>query len=133
MPKISHNQPEVQVEPAVVETKLNLRPDLSFKLPDGREVVMGKPLIPSAMLLPTIIASLNSTDQKSDPARNEFNARMAIFVRSVAGKTTILPQSAQQVGDVMRDLGEDGCDLVLDVYFKHFAPLSADQLEIVKK
>lgn len=132
MPKVSHSESSA-VEPVVVETKLNLRPDLSFKLPDGREVVMGKPMIPSAMVLPTIIASMNNTDQKSDPARNEFNARLALFVRAINGKPTILPQMASQVGDVLRDLGEDGCDLALDVYFKHFAPLSADQVEIIKK
>jgi hypothetical protein len=133
MPEVVYNQePET---PAVVEPVVasQLRPDVEFKLPDGRLVRMGKPAVPSAMLLPSIIAGMSDPDKKSDPARNEFNARMALFVRSIDGKPTILPSSAPEVGLVLQTLGEDGCDLVLDVYFKHFAPLNSDQLEIIKK
>jgi len=133
MPEVVYNQePEtpVVVEPVVAS---QLRPDVEFPLPDKRIIRMGKPAVPSAMLLPSIIAGMSDPDKKSDPARNEFNARMALFVRSIDGKPTILPSSAPEVGLILQQLGEDGCDLVLDVYFKHFAPLNSDQLEIIKK
>jgi hypothetical protein len=122
-----------EVKPEEAPKSSQLRPDVEFKLPDGRVIRMGKPAVPSAMLLPSIIASMTDPDKKSDPARNEFNSRMCLFVRSIDGKPMVLPSSAAEVGLIMQQLGEDGCDLALDVYFNHFAPLSSSQLEIIKK
>ena len=139
MPEIVHlsneEQPKVPEpeKPAEPVSGLSLRPDVEFSLPDGRKIRMGKPAIPTAMLLPSIIAGMNDPERKSDAARNEFNARMSLFVRSIDGKPFSPPSSAAEVGLILQQLGEDGCDLVLDVYFRHFAPLSADKLEIIKK
>lgn len=138
MPEVVHlqdskSEPEKPEDVKKPEQSLNLRPDLEFKLPDGRLVRMGKPAVPTAMLLPSVIAGMNDPERKSDPARNEFNARMCMFVRSIDNKPFTPPSSAAEVGLIMQSLGEDGCDLVLDVYFRHFAPLSADKLEIIKK
>lgn len=136
MPELSveSNVPEVPKQEDVKESKvLNLRPNVEFKLPDGRTVEMGKPETPTAMLLPTVVASMQDPNLKSDPARNEFNARMAMFVRKINNKPFRPPMSAGDVSAVLHELGEDGCDIVLDVYFKHFAPLNADQIEIIKK
>ena len=140
MPELSIN-PTVPEAPKQEDVKkseepkavLNLRPNVSFKLPDGREIEMGKPDTPTAMLLPTVVASMQDPNLKSDPARNEFNARMAMFVRKINNKPFRPPMSAGDVSVILHELGEDGCDIVLDIYFKHFAPLNADQIEIIKK
>lgn len=132
--QVNSPSPESQPEVKAQDSKpLNLRPDVEFKLPDGRLVRMGKPDTPTAMLLPSVIASMSDPNLKTDAARNEFNARMAMFVRSISGKPFRPPMTGAEVGLVLHELGEDGCDIVLDVYFKHFAPLSADQIEIIKK
>ena len=122
-------EPEEKKEP---ET-LNLRPDIEFHLPDKRLVRMGKPAIPSAMLLPSIIAGTTDEDHPADPMRSEFNARMAIYIRAIDGIPVTPPATAKEVGALLQRLGEDGCDLVLDLYFRYFSPLNSSQLEIVKK
>jgi hypothetical protein len=142
MAEITQVQPEEASKPeeskSEQEVGLNLRPDVEFKLPDNRLVRMGKPPRPTALLMPAIMAGMlgDPNDKEKRPVdglRSEFNARMALFVRSINGVPTILPHTAGEVDVLLQTLGEDGCDLAFDVYLKHFAPLNSDKLVVVKK
>lgn len=136
MPKVVHNKAVEPDAPVQVAPTVNLRPDVEFSLPDGRKVKMGKPPVPTQALLPAIMGGMAATEDgrvQPDPLRSEFNARMCIFVRELDGRPTSIMQSAGDVMGLMRQLGEDGCDLVFDVYIKHFGPLTSNNLDLIKK
>jgi hypothetical protein len=138
--------PEVNVnpEPPVQEpqedkqaAKPELRKDVEYKLPDGRVLKMGKPSTPTHLLLPDLAASYNELAKgKADPVSLRLNlnfATMIAFVRSFNNEPFAAPRSAGEVIHIMNKLGEDGCDAVSEIYARHFAPLTLENLEIVKK
>lgn len=141
MPEITVQSNEPAPEKQVVvptEQPLNLRPDRQFRLPDGRVVTMGKPMEPTATLMPAVIASMMDPQSKDRPdmvsiQSQTINAKIAMFVRSIDSKPFRSPLSMAEVHLIFRELGEDGCDVVTDAYYRHFAPLSSEQLEIIKK
>jgi hypothetical protein len=123
--------------PVIVEAPkadpLVIRPDREFQLPNGKKLKMGKPPMPSHMLLPSLLASMMDPDRPTDRQKNELNARMCLFVRSINDRHINPPTSVAEVGVLMHDLGEDGCDIALEAYVTYFAPISIAQLEQVKK
>lgn len=112
---------------------VNLRPDKEHTLPDGKKLLMGKPSMPTHMLLPSLLASMSDPDRPSDRSKNELNARMCCFVRAINGRRINPPSSAAEVGLILHELGEDGCDIALESYVTYFAPITLAQLEQVKK
>lgn len=141
MPKVSVNSEssessEVVSEP-VSDTKVSLRADVEYKLPDGRVLKMGKPSTPTHLLLPDLAASYNELAKgKADSVSLRLNlnfATMIAFVRAFNNEPFIAPRSAGEVIHIMNKLGEDGCDSVSEIYAKHFAPLTLEQLECIKK
>lgn len=137
MPEVTINSNEVAPE-KLVDVKVNLRPPLEFKLPDGRKIEMSKPMEPSAMFMPAVMASMVDPNSKEAPnpivmTQQAFVAKVVMFVRSIDGKPFRQPSSMTEVNLIVRELGEDGYDLVYDVFLNHFVPPSASQLEIIKK
>lgn len=114
-----------------------MRADVEYRLPDGKVLKMGKPSIPTHLLLPDLAASYNELSKgKADPVSLRLNlnfATMIAFVRAFNGEPFLAPHSAGEVLHIMNKLGEDGCDAVSEIYAKHFAPLTMENLEVVKK
>lgn len=129
--------PVVKVAERSTEPAKNLRPDVEYKLPNGDVLKMGKPSIPTQLLLPSLASSYNElANGKADAVSLRLNlnfATMIAFVRSFKNEPFSAPHSAAEVISIMNKLGEDGCDAVSEVYAKHFAPLTIESLEVIKK
>lgn len=130
----------VPLNPVVSEVKPDqskLRPPVEYKLPNGNVLKMGKPSIPTHLLLPDLAASYNElANGKADPVSLRLNlnfATMIAFVREFNNEPFSVPRTASEVIHIMNRLGEDGCDAVSEVYSEHFSPLTLKSLEAVKK
>jgi len=140
MPEVSINpefsSPEPEKQPVAKESKY-VRNEVEAKLPNGKVLKMGKPSIPTHLLLPDLAASYNELAKgKADPVSLRLNlnfATMIAFVRSYDNEPFMAPRSASEVIHLMNKLGEDGCDAVSELYAKYFAPLTLENLEVIKK
>jgi len=143
MPEVTVNSEPVQ-EPAKQPEAVpesSRRQDVTYKLPDGKVLKMGKPSIPTQVLLPDLAASynelaVNQGKKGADSMALRLNlnyATMVCFVRAINNEPINVPRSAAEVINIMHKLGEDGNDAVAELYAKHFAPLTLENLEIIKK
>jgi hypothetical protein len=121
-------EPKVEAKPKPVD----LRPEFNFSLPDGRSIKMGKPPIPTVILLPAILGALKSNNQ-TEALYNEAMIRAAIYIREIDGRVISPPDDFAKVSRLMMDLGDDGSDLVMDASASKFTPPSLEQLENLKK
>lgn len=148
MPEITVSQAEPENQPDVKKPEApsevppaSRRADVSYKLPDGRTLKMGKPSIPTQVLLPDLAASynemaVNQGKKGTDSMALRLNlnyATMVCFVRAINNEPINVPRSAAEVINIMHKLGEDGNDAVAELYARHFAPLTLENLELIKK
>lgn len=144
MPELTISQPVPENQPDVTKPEApesSRRADVTYKLPDGKVLKMGKPSIPTQVLLPDLAASyndmaVNQGKKSADPMALRLNlnyATMVCFVRAINNEVINVPRSAAEVINIMHKLGEDGNDAVAELYSKHFAPLGMEQLELLKK
>lgn len=140
MPKIQHfeslpagSAPAVDTVPTdqtpVVLPVLN--PEVEFELPDGRHVKMGKPLIPSALLMPTLLAS--SEPNVMSAFATEQLVKAMLYVKELNGAPVNQITEFKDVQNLGRQLGETGIDAVMLMFNKFFPPLTEKQLKIIKK
>lgn len=123
---------EPKKEEPKAESKKDPRADYGFELPDGRKVTMGRPPIPTLVLLPAILGSLKGNNNV-EALYNEAVIRAALYVRRIDKTMITHPQDFGEVQRIVTQLGEDGAEMMMQVYEQRFTPPRVEALDDLKK
>jgi hypothetical protein len=102
----------------------------SDTLPDGRVVVLGSPAVATQFLMAKI---LGHDEELKSNQQIFFIVKALMYLRTVGGVTVTRPTNYVEAQKLMNDLGDEGVDLVTNIYLRDFVlkvtdlPLSEGQ------
>lgn len=111
-----------------------LNPEVEFELPDGRHIKMGRPSIPSQLLMPTLMSALDNSKNQMTPLQTEqFLIKPLLYVREIEHQSVNQVMAFADIQALGHKLGEVGIEAVQLVFFQHFPALDEKQLKFIKK
>lgn len=106
--------------------------EVEITLPDGQIIVMAPPVGICEILENKIMAQWSFADEKL-LSYSKGLVRAMLYVRTLNGVTLSPPVNGVEFNQLAQKLGNDGIEIVKDIFNECFPQLQRGQLKIVKK